>query len=576
MTNKRIQWLAAAVLLLCTAWPMLAQAQLTPADIERANRDAERIQREEMIRQREDAQRNLQNKRAPAQIQLPDAPVPNGTGEGCRDIKTVKITDAPRMSKRAMSRITGKYGNKCLGVAEIQALLGEVTAYYINKGYSTTRAYLPAQDLSTGTLTIQVVEGTLKKVELDEKNRGTLFIPGAFPFVNDRVLNLRDIEQGLDQVNRLQSNNASIDIVPGAKVGESTIVVRNEPGKRWHLNLGADNYGTKSTGRYQGSATVSYDNLLHLNEFYSYTRRQTIPTDGDGRFTRSNSALFSVPFGYSTVTAGYSDSEYSSTLVTPSALSVDLDGTTRSAFIMADRVVYRDKTTKGTLTASLTRKDNKNYVQNALLTVSSHTLSVLDLGGNISTRIGDDTLTCTVGYSRGLDAFGAEDDLNGLPGSAPRAQFERVTLAASLNHPFRFRGNDMMWSSQLSSQYALDALFGSEQFSLGGVYTVRGFYEDTLANDHGFYIRNDLAMPRTVAGPGGRSLLVKPYLAVDGGAVGGRAAGTPAGTLIGAAAGLSLSLGTASFDAYIGHPIVAPDALNTDDFNGFARLSVNF
>ncbi|MDF3024190.1 MAG: hemolysin [Alphaproteobacteria bacterium] len=570
------QWLGASVLLACLTLTTFAQAQLTPADIQRANQESDRLQRDEMMRRREENQRNLDNKRAPAQIVAPEVATPNGTGEGCREIRVVKIIDAPHMGSRTKNRIAKKYAPKCLGVGEIQSLLGEITAYYINKGYATTRAYLPSQDLSTGVLTIQVVEGVLKKIGMKEDAKATLFIPGAFPFVNDRVLNLRDIEQGLDQVNRLQSNNAAIDIVPGAKVGESTIVVRNEAGKRWHLNTSADNYGSKSTGRYQGSASFSYDNLLGLNEFYSYTRRQTVPTDGDDRDSRSNSALFSIPLGYSMLTAGYSDSDYESTLVTPSGLVVDLDGLSRSAFLMVDRVVYRDKDTKGILSATLTAKSNKNYVENVRLAVSSHRLTVLDLGGNLTTRIGDSFVTAGAGYSRGLKALGAEEDLGGLPGFAPRAQFERVTLNGSISTPFNFRGTDLMWSSQLSAQYALDALFGSEQFSVGGIYTVRGFYEDTLANDHGFFIRNDLSMPKTLSGPGGRNLLFKPYVALDGGAVGGRAAGTPAGSVVGAAAGLTLALGSASFDIYAGHPLIKPDDLDTDGFNTFARLSVNF
>ncbi|MDI1227474.1 MAG: ShlB/FhaC/HecB family hemolysin secretion/activation protein [bacterium] len=566
-------WLVLAALLLTSA---PAQAQLTPADIQRANQESDRIQREEMMRRREENQRNLDSKRAPAQIIAPEVAAPKGTGEGCREIREVKITDAPHMGNRTKKRLAKKYAPKCLGVGEIQSLLGEITAYYIDKGYATTRAYLPSQDLSTGVLTIQVVEGVLKKIGLKEDTKATLFIPGAFPFVNDRVLNLRDIEQGLDQVNRLQSNNASIDIVPGAKVGESTIVVRNEPGKRWHLNTSVDNYGTKSTGRYQGSGSLSYDNLLGLNEFYSFTRRQTIPTDGDDRDMRSNSALFSIPLGYSMLTAGYSDSDYESTLVTPSGLTVDLDGLTRSAFLMVDRVVYRDQDTKGIVSATLTAKSNKNYVENVRLAVSSHRLTVLDIGGNVSSRIGNSAVSGSVGYSRGLEWLGAGEDLGGLPGFAPRAQFQRVTLNGSISTPFNFRGTDLSWSTQLSAQYALDALFGSEQFSVGGIYTVRGFYEDTLANDHGFFVRNDLSMPKTLTGPGGRNLLFKPYVALDGGAVGGRAAGTPAGTVIGAAAGLTLAMGAASFDFYMGHPLIKPDALDTDGFNSFARLSVNF
>ena len=35
---------------------------------------------------------------------------------------------------------------------------------------------------------------------------------------------------------------------------------------------------------------------------------------------------------------------------------------------------------------------------------------------------------------------------------------------------------------------ASDPLFGSEQFSIGGAYSVRGFRESTIANDNGFIL----------------------------------------------------------------------------------------
>ena len=46
----------------------------------------------------------------------------------------------------------------------------------------------------------------------------------------------------------------------------------------------------------------------------------------------------------------------------------------------------------------------------------------------------------------------------------------------------------------LDSQYSLDTLYGSNQFSIGGEYTIRGFREGTISGDNGYYIRNDLRM----------------------------------------------------------------------------------
>jgi hemolysin activation/secretion protein len=42
----------------------------------------------------------------------------------------------------------------------------------------------------------------------------------------------------------------------------------------------------------------------------------------------------------------------------------------------------------------------------------------------------------------------------------------------------------------MDSQISKDTLFGSEQFSVGGYYSVRGFRENYISGDHGYYFRN--------------------------------------------------------------------------------------
>jgi hemolysin activation/secretion protein len=552
-----------------------AQAQ-TPSDIQNAERQSEQILRDQQLRQQDDLQRNLRNKRPPTIIDAPLPKTPTGTGEGCLDIHTITLTGADHMPARKITEMTGRYQGRCLGVAEIQALLSEITGYYILSGYATTRAYLPAQDLSTGTLQIDIIEGTVDSIRLNEADPGTLYIPNAFPGVAGEILNLRDIEQGLDQINRLASNNATMDIAPGDGIGESVIVIRNNPTKRWHANMTGDNYGALNTGRYQIGATLSLDNLLGLNEFYSVTQRKSLPLNDPKKQSSSTSALFSIPHGYFTYTLGYSGSNYDSTLTTPTGVSLHLDGDSRNVFGTIDYVAYRSQFSKLNLSATLTEKESRNFIADQLLDVSSRTLTVLDLSAYYSTQLLGGSGGLGLTYSRGLKIFGALDDAAGLASDLPHAQFEKIMLNASYVRPFTLAGQDLTWSSQLTAQAARDTLYGSEQISIGGIYTVRGFFEESLANDHGYYLRNDLSLRKSAGHIMGQHVMFRPYLALDAGAVTGRAPNTPHGTLVGAAAGLSLSFGPASFDVFTGHAVKAPDALDNEGFTTFGRLSVSF
>ncbi|WP_350307981.1 POTRA domain-containing protein, partial [Photorhabdus viridis] len=72
---------------------------------------------------------------------------------------------------------------------------------------------LRAQDLSSGTLMITVNEGKIESISLDDETPRSLKM--AFPGMIGKTLNLRDIEQGMERLNRLPSQQVAIDIQPG-------------------------------------------------------------------------------------------------------------------------------------------------------------------------------------------------------------------------------------------------------------------------------------------------------------------------------------------------------------------------
>ena len=139
---------------------------LTPTQQQQNNR----IQREQQIQQQEDTERSLNTGRPQTTIEVPTPSLQKGQGTGCRKIKRILLVDATHMSKEENDKLVAPYTRKCLGADDIEKLMSDVTSFYIKKGYVTTRIYLPAQDLSTGTLKIQIVPGKAR-----HKSFGGLF-----------------------------------------------------------------------------------------------------------------------------------------------------------------------------------------------------------------------------------------------------------------------------------------------------------------------------------------------------------------------------------------------------------------
>jgi len=550
-----------------------AHAQ-TAADRSEAARQADVIQRQNQERIQRDIESAMPSGRAPSGVDTSGL-VPkvdaSAAGHKCHDIGKIVISGAPHLPRMVRQDIIDRYAGGCLGVSEIEQILAEITKEYISRGYVTTRAYLPQQDLSSGTLQILVIEGSIGKIDLQDGGHDSIRLGGVFPAEGD-LLNLRDLEQGIDQANKLSSNNAQLDIQPGSKPGSSDVVIRNTPGNPLHASFSADNQGSESTGQNQLGVTLSGDRLLGLNEFMLYTHRQAQPNDADRKFSNSDSFTFVVPIGYTTLSLSGSRSRYVSTIAAPSGLDLQFKGYSASDSYRLDRMMYRDQTTRLSMSGTLTMKDTKNYLAGEYLGVSSRPLTVFDLGTNLSTAFLGGALGIDLGYSRGLDFGGALKDPDNLPDLAPRAQFEKYTLGFNYNRPFRIGATDYAFSSQFVGQRAVDTLYGSEQILIGGIYSVRGFVNNVLSGDHGYYMRNELsALP--VMRFGEQRLPLRLYAGVDFGKVSNRVPDVPSGRLVGMAVGVSVSWKGASFEVFNARPISMPDFFQREGSQTWLRLN---
>lgn len=556
-----------------------ALAQSTP-EINNATREIERIQREEQQRQQQQFESSRQSARPPVHIEVPE-PQKGAKSEGgvCKQIDQIVLTGADHLSVMEREEIVRPYQGRCLGIGDIESLLGDITRVYIQHGFIASRAYVAQQDLSQKRLEVTVIEGTVKELQLERKKGEDnaplprLYLDNLFPGVVGKPLNLREIEQGLDQINRLVSNNATMEVRPGEAPGESIVVIYNTTTKPWHVNLNLDNQGSRATGREQAALTLSWDNPLGVNDFVSATRRQTV-LDADGKGASSENYSYVLPYGRHTISLGVSDSRYKSTLHTAGGVDLESTGNSHYRFLREDYAAWRSQVSRLTLSTALTSKQSRNFLAGQLLDVSSRTLAVLDVGSNLNTGLFGGVVSVELGYSRGLNALGAMVDANDLPDNAPRAQFEKFTYGVSYSHPFELAGLNGAISSQLTGQRALDALYGTEQIGIGGLYSVRGFYENSLAGDHGFYWRNDVSFAKPVGNLFGHPAATILYWALDAGKVSSIAAGVPSGTLVGTAVGFSLSLGPFRLDASVGRPLQQPAALpRKEGTNGFFRIS---
>ncbi len=414
--------------------------------------------------------------------------------------------------------------DSCITSNSINQLSAEITNLYITKGYITARVQFIPPD-ANGELGINIVEGFVEAIEGSDRwvNSQTLF-----PGVIKKPLNLNQLDQGLDQANRLQSNKTTLDILPGTVNGGSIVRLHNRHSSPWKITTTTDNYGQKSTGRWITRLNASVDSPLGLSDFVSLTGSSTIDKP-DTQYQRAYTLIYSLPYGAMTLSGFNSYSQYTS----HSHLhitSVKLNGNSQQTGLRTDWVFHRNQTQISTLNSQLVYKNYRNYFIDSKVSINSQTLSVLELGMNHLQLIPSGLITFNISVEKGMPWFGAETataDLN--------KRFTKGKLSANLQQRFTLLSIPYRLNSQFYAQYSQSGLPGIEWLNVADRHAVRGISKNALSADNGWYWRNTFSHVIPIS-TGSLSL----YTGMDIGQVKGHHSQDGWNSSIGLSAGLTL------------------------------------
>ncbi|NQD91167.1 ShlB/FhaC/HecB family hemolysin secretion/activation protein [Pseudomonas sp. CrR25] len=476
-----------AIWLILSCVPVAATAAQTPGDLD-------------LIRERQERLLQEQQRRLEALRQLPGKaePVPTEPGaqeERCFEIRRIRLEGASLLGEVDRQALLEPFEGRCLGSGQLNALLKGITDHYIGRGYVTTRAYLPQQDLADGELDVIVIEGRLEGLDSSALASERELAMG-FPGQAGSVLNLRQLEQLVDQLNRLPSRQAQLELVPGEQVGGSRVQLKGQRNKAWRVSLSRHNDGEASTGEQQWGAGLDWDSPLGLGDQLSLRGGGDAASD-QFRHSANQSLFYNLPYGWWTFSYSYSQSYYR-TQSEGAGFLFETDGESKLHQVRGERVLHRDAVSKTAASLGVNQLRTRNYIDNSLIDVSSQRLSEGQLGFNHGRRIGGAFVNLDLGWQRGIAAFDAQQ--NGHPQAGlPVARYNKYSLTLSYLQPFQLGGESFSFDSLASGQKSEDVLFSPQRISVGGLYSVRGFKEQSLSGDSGGYWRNQLRWRRAVS-----------------------------------------------------------------------------
>ena len=448
-----------------------------------------------------------------------------------------------------------RYESRCLGADGISELARRVNRRILAQGYSTTRVSVAGQDLASQTLSFTLIPGVIRAVRFPE--HGGALWPSGFPAQPGDLLNLRDLEQGLEQMKRVPSTDVEMEIVPGASAGESDVVIHVKRGKPWRVIVTADDSGARGTGKLQAGLNVALDNVLGLNDMFGAGASKDGERDDASHGTGGAHLSYALPYGYWNLALSASRYRYHQQVAGHNETFMS-SGRSRELELKVQRLIQRDRAQKNSLQFRLARRWSAAYIDDTEITVQRRNTTTAELAWLHRQYLGAAQLDLTLASRWGVGWLNGQGDDPAREPGAPLFRYSLQTLDATLVTPFALAGQPLVHSATLRAQTTRSALYVMDQFSIGSRYTVRGFDGETmLAAERGFFVRNDIELP---LGASAQSL----YAGLDYGQLSGASArNLPGSRLAGAVVGMRGTAGGLHYDLFAGRPLHQPAGFGT-------------
>ncbi|MGO2304538.1 MAG: ShlB/FhaC/HecB family hemolysin secretion/activation protein [Providencia sp.] len=489
--------------------------------------------------------------------------------KNCFEIKQVTLIIEPKLpSMRPLQMYANQVIGHCIGINGVQTLAKGLQDKIIKTGYITTRVTIPEQNIGDGNLILQIIPGKVANIKLTDDSDKYINLSTVMPTKKGDILNLRDIEQGLENLERIPNAKIDIELSPSRELSSSDITIKRD--KSPHFNVGGyySNSGSKQTGKDQVGVTLYGNNLTSLNDTLYVSAGKNL--NNKARHSSNNQSIYyAVPYNYWLFSVYASQSDYKQT-INDTVMSYKYYGDSKYLNATASHILVRGQTYKDTVSMQLLKRKSKYKLEDVTLLSQERNLTNIKLGVNHRQNIDNATIDASLNYQRNVPWFGAEESWDMKYGDVSTLG-RVITFDASGMIPIVFDNFVMSYNPQLFLQYSRDRLTIQDQFSLGNRWTVRGFDEEfSLIGDKGFYFRNEF----NFYFPG---ISIYPYYAIDYGRIIGDI--YPIGLysddqLIGTSIGMRGNINIFSYDLFLGTPLYKPDEYETSSVN--AGLNVQW
>jgi len=373
---------------------------------------------------------------------------------------------------------------KTLSFRELQLLADNITELFKKKGFYQARAWLPAQDITSGIIHIAV---TLLKsdgrigIKRDQSVRigdNTLLMIATPAVKKGQPVNEHELERSLLLMNDLPGITAKASLVPGTESGTSGVEIAVTEGSVFSGAVWSDNQGSLYTGLWRGNVTLSINDPLHYGD-----QLTLLLTESSGLV--QGRIGYSIPLLFNGIRANlaYTGMRYE---LGGELASLQLKGESNSIDAGLSYPLLRSRTNNITTSLSygyraftdsdFDRDHSDKQLNNATFSVSGDRYDQLFGGGYTTYNLG-----ATMGT---LHESIADISLTGTEGGYTRfnfaiARMQRLSEQLNIN-------------ISATTQSVTSNLNSSEKMSLGGPGNIRAYPVSEASGDDGQLFSADL------------------------------------------------------------------------------------
>ncbi len=394
-------------------------------------------------------------------------------------VQRVEVLGSTAFSPAELDAAVATFIGKEATFEDLLEIRAVITKLYTDNGFTTSGAFLPPQDVTGGVVKVQVIEGAIEKIDIQGLRRlRTSYVRSRLDLVTKAPVNIRRLEEALQllQLNPLISN-VQAELSSGTTPGLSVLTLKMKEAQPLSAALLVENRDSPSVGSIRGTASISHNNLLGFGDRLSADY-------GISKGINSYNISYQLPVNARDGTLSLSYNNTSSKIIEEPFSPLDINADSYTLSFGFRQPLVRTPTSELALGLSLDLRQSQTYIlENIPFSFSpgpengKSRVNAIRFSQDWINRSATRVLAARSQFSLGLDAFDATVNNTGIDGRffSWVGQFQWVQAL----------GGGTILIARTGAQLTPDSLLPIEQFSIGGIDTVRGYRQNQRVADNG-------------------------------------------------------------------------------------------